>query len=80
MTTTTQGADQMTTTTHHKETTMTTTKQLLDETLAAYYHERRVWQSASHLPWNRDQAKRLGILSTKCERLRRQLDAEKAAA
>ncbi len=61
-------------------TTMTTTRQLLDEALAAYYHERRVWQSASHLPWNRDQAKRVGILSTKCERLRRQLDAEKAAA
>lgn len=70
----------MTTTTTKDTTTMTTTRQLLDEALAAYYHEQRVWQSARNLPWNRDQAKRVGILSTRCERLRRQLDAEKAAA
>jgi hypothetical protein len=32
------------------------------------------------MPWNRDQAKRVGVLSTRCERLRRQLEAEKASA
>ena len=59
---------------------MTPPRQLLYEALADYYHEQRVWASARHLPWNRDQAKRVGILSTKCERLRRQFDAEKASA
>jgi hypothetical protein len=57
-----------------------TTHQLLDEALAAYYHEQRVWRSTGDMPWNRDQAKRVGVLSTKCEQLRRQLDDEKAAA
>ena len=59
---------------------MTTTRQLLDEALAAYNHEYGVWRSTGDMPWNRDQAKRVGVLSTKCERLRRQLDAEKASA
>lgn len=59
---------------------MTTTRQLLDETLAAYYHEQRVWRSAGNMPWNRHQAKRVGVLSRRCDLLRRQLDAEKVAA
>ena len=59
---------------------MTTTRQLLDEALAALSHEQRVWRSTGDMPWNRDQAKRVGVLSTRCERLRRQLDAEKASA
>lgn len=72
----------MATATTTQETTMNnvTTRQLLDEALAAYFHECRVWRSTGHMPWNRDQAKRVGVLSTKCERLRRQLDAEKASA
>ena len=59
---------------------MSTTKQLLDEALADYNHEYRVWRSTGDMPWNRDQAKRVGILSTRCERLRRQLEAEKISA
>ena len=59
---------------------MTTTRQLLDEALAAYNHEYRVLLSTGDMPWNRDQAKRVGVLSNRCERLRRQLDAEKASA
>jgi len=59
---------------------MSTTKHLLDEALAAYNHEYRVWRSTGDMPWNRDQAKRVGVLSTRCERLRRQLEAEKASA
>ena len=70
----------VTTTTTKEISIMTTTRQLLDEALAAYFHECRVWRSTGHMPWNRDQAKRVGVLSTKCERLRRQLDAEKASA
>jgi len=68
------------TTTTKEISIMTTTRQLLDEALAAYNHEYRVWRSTGDMPWNRDQAKRVGILSTKCERLRRQLDAEKGSA
>ena len=56
-----------------------TTRQLLDQTLAEYYHEQRVWQYSRDLPWNRHQAKRVGILWTKCEQLRKQLDNEKVA-
>ena len=59
---------------------MSTTKQLLDEALADYNNEYRVWRSTGDMPWNRDQAKRVGILSTRCERLRRQLEAEKISA
>ena len=59
---------------------MSTTRQLLDQTLAEYYHEQRVWQYSRDLPWNRHQAKRVGILSTKCEQLRKQLDNEKVAS
>ena len=70
----------VTTTTTKEISIMTTTRQLLDEALAAYFHECRVWRSTGHMPWNRDQAKRVGVLSTKCERLRRQLEAERAAA
>ena len=70
----------MNTTTTQETSTMTPTRQLLDEALAAYNHEYRVWRSTGEMPWNRGQAKRVGILSTKCERLRRQLEAEKAAA
>ena len=70
----------VTTTTTKEISIMTTTRQLLDEALAAYNHEYRVWRSTGDMPWNRDQAKRVGVLSTKCERLRRQLNAEKASA
>lgn len=68
------------TTTTKEISIMTTTRQLLDEALAAYNHEYRVWRSTGDMPWNRDQAKRVGILSTRCQRLRRQLDAEKGSA
>ena len=70
----------ITTTTKEISIMTTTTRQLLDEALAAYNHEYRVWRSTGDMPWNRDQARRVGILSTKCERLRRQLNAEKASA
>ena len=70
----------VTTTTTKEISIMTTTRQLLDEALSEYYHEQRVWQYSRHMAWNRDQAKRVGVLSTRCERLRRQIDAEKASA
>ena len=58
----------------------TTTRQLLDEALAAYNHEYSIWLSTGDMPWNRDQAKRVAVLSTRCQRLRRQFHAEKAEA
>jgi len=59
---------------------MSTTKQLLDDAIADYNHEFRVWPATGDMPWNSDQAHRVGMLSAKCERLRRQLEAEKVSA
>ena len=59
---------------------MTSTKQLLDEAIADYNNEFRVCPATGDMPWNSDQAHRVGMLSTRCERLRRQLEAEKVSA